>query len=94
MSVSYFADILPKFRPGDIRCMKGKGVLLGDADWMCDPSAAEGFDDHGNARRVYAALSEGFMPPDGAWPPDWIETYRNWMNGGFQQGSGPKGEVS
>jgi hypothetical protein len=24
------------------------------------------------------------MPPDGAWPQDWLDTYRNWMDTGFQ----------
>jgi len=66
VAVVYFDDIRPKFRPGDIRCMSGKGILLGDADWMCDSAAGNGFDDHGNARLVFSALSEGIMPPDGA----------------------------
>jgi hypothetical protein len=34
-----------------------------------EPSANDGFDDHANARRVFAALSAGFMPPvrTGCW---------------------------
>jgi hypothetical protein len=42
------------------------------------------FDDHGNARRVFAALSAGFMPPGNRWPQDWLDTYSNWMTDGFQ----------
>jgi hypothetical protein len=80
---SYTADIKPKFRPDDIRCMAPKGVKLDDAVWMCDPSPGDGFDNHGNARRVFAALSAGFMPPDGAWQQDWLDTYQEWMTGGF-----------
>jgi hypothetical protein len=64
--------------------MTPKGVHLADSQWMCDASGGGGFDDHGNARRVYAALSEGFMPPDGAWSQDWLNTYNDWMTGGFQ----------
>jgi hypothetical protein len=84
MAVTYSQDILPKFRPGDISCMSGKGVKLGDAGWMCNPAAGSGFVDHGNARRVYSALSEGFMPPDGGWSQDWLDTYQSWMTDGFQ----------
>ena len=81
---AYANDIRPKFRVHDISCMTAKGVRLGDAHWMCDPSAGGGFDDHENARRVYAALSQGFMPPDGAWSQDWLVTYQSWMADGFQ----------
>jgi len=93
MPRSYTEDIKPKFRPSDIRCMARQGILLGDADWMCDASAAFGFDDHGNSRHVYEYLSEGTMPPDGAWPPDWLDTYRGWMADGFQRGTTEQGEV-
>jgi hypothetical protein len=84
MGVSYTNDILPKFRPGDIGCMRSKGVHLGESNWMCNSSAGNGFADHGNARRVFAALSAGFMPPDGAWAQAWLDTYQNWMTDGFQ----------
>ena len=80
---SFATDIAKKFRPSDIGCMAPKGVLLGSADWMCDPAAADGFDDHGNARRVYDALKQGFMPPDHKWSQDWLDTYQKWMDDGF-----------
>ena len=80
---TYAHDIRPKFRDGDVRCMAGKGVLLADAQWMCDPGADGGYTDHGHARRVYAALSEGFMPPDGPWPQEWLDTYQRWIDDGF-----------
>jgi hypothetical protein len=80
----YAQDIEPMFRPGDISCMTRRGVRIGDAQWMCDPAANHGFNDHGNARRVHAALSEGFMPPDGQWSQDWLAIYSNWMTDGFQ----------
>ena len=83
MTTTFAMDILPKFRAADIGCMAPKGILLGNADWMCDPAAGNGFDDHGNARRVYAALSQGIMPPGNKWPPEWIDTFAGWMADGF-----------
>lgn len=55
-----------------------------DTDWMCDRGAGNGFDDHGNVRLVYSVLSQGFMPPDSAWPQDWLDTYQHWIDDGFQ----------
>ncbi len=84
MTTSFADDILPMFRPGDITCMASKGVRLGDPQWMCNPAGNHGFDDYGNARRVYAALSSGFMPPDQKWPQDQLDVFSNWMTDGFQ----------
>jgi len=84
MAVTYTADIAPKFRPKDIGCMTQHRIRLGDSAWMCSPAAAHGFADHGNARVVFGQLSAGSMPPDGAWPQDWIDTYQAWMSGGFE----------
>jgi hypothetical protein len=83
-TTGYAEDIQPMFRPGDITCMTRRGVRIGDAQWMCDPAANHGFNDHGNARRVHAALSDGFMPPDGQWSQDWLDIYSKWMTDGFQ----------
>jgi len=87
MATTYLQDIRPKFRDGDIACMTKATVLLGDAAWMCDPSANHGFADHGNARHVYAALNKGVMPPDKKWPADWLAAFECWMAGGFQPGT-------
>jgi hypothetical protein len=84
MAITYAADIAPKFRPKDTECMARAGVRLADSGWMCSDAAAFDFPDHGNARVVFAKLSAGTMPPDGAWPKDWTDTYRAWMNEGFQ----------
>jgi hypothetical protein len=81
---SYARDIQPKFRPSDISCMARRHVMLDQATWMCDPAASFGFDDHGNARKVFAMLSAQRMPPDGPWPQDWLDTYQNWIDTGFQ----------
>lgn len=83
MPTSYAADIHPLFRPKDISCVAQKGVMLGDADWMCDASGNDEFNDHANARRVFAVLSGGAMPPDGPWPEAKLDTYGLWMQDGF-----------
>lgn len=56
MTTGYADDILPLFRQIDINCMTPNGVHLGDAQWMCNATAGSGFDDHGNARRVFAPV--------------------------------------
>lgn len=84
MATTYAHDLRPKFRDQDIACMKPRGVHLDDPVWMCAPGAGHGFADHANARRVYAALSAGDMPPDAAWPQDWLDTYQAWITDGFQ----------
>ena len=64
--------------------MTPKGVKLANSDWMCDPSPSDDFADHGNARLVFSALEQGFMPPDKAWPEEALDLYRRWMTDGFQ----------
>ena len=83
MAKTFTTDVLTMFRSGDISCMTRFGVKLGDADWMCDPHSGNGFNDHGNARRVFAFLSRGSMPPDGAWSESQLQTYDQWMRDGF-----------
>jgi hypothetical protein len=83
MAKTFILDVLPLFRTGDISCMTRFGVMLGDADWMCDPGPANGFDDHGNARGVHSTLARGSMPPDGAGPQSRLQTYEQWMRDGF-----------
>jgi hypothetical protein len=60
-------------------------VKLDDADWMCDPDPGNGFDDHAHARSVFSVLSQGSMPPDGAWVASQLSTYEDWMRDGFQR---------
>jgi hypothetical protein len=59
------------------------GVKLADTAWMCDGAGGAGYADHANARRVFAALSKGTMPPDAAWSRDWLATFQAWMDAGF-----------
>ena len=83
MTVTFKDDVAPLFRPQDLACMIRSGVDLGSAQWMCDPAPAFGFADHGNARKVFGAVSKGVMPPDAPWPAASIATYQSWMSGGF-----------
>ncbi|MEI9992603.1 MAG: hypothetical protein WDM86_21545 [Rhizomicrobium sp.] len=87
MAKTYTADIRPKFRDSDIACMKRNRVMLGEAAWMCDGAPTHGFADHGNARQVFTYLAGNGaapMPPDGPWSQAWLDTYKAWMNDGFQ----------
>lgn len=36
-----------------------------------------------NAQGILERLEEGDMPCDGAWPPDQIDMFRAWMDGGY-----------
>ena len=83
MSSSFATDVLPLFELGDIACMAPRGILIGSADWMCDPAAVGDYPDHGNARRVYSALERGVMPPGNRWPQAPLDTFWTWMTDGF-----------
>lgn len=74
MAVSFAADIRPLFRTGDLECMKGFGVELDDANWMCVPA---------NAQSVYEAVENGSMPPDEPWPADKVALFKQWMDAGY-----------
>jgi hypothetical protein len=54
--------------------MGPKGVKLDDQAWLSTPA---------NAQRVLTALSNGFMPPDGPWPPDKVALFKSWIDNGF-----------
>jgi hypothetical protein len=83
-SVQFIVDILPLFRPGDIRCMQRQGVLLDDVSWMTSPSGNGDYSDHANARRVFNEIDSDSMPPDQAWSNDRKALYKSWMEGGFR----------
>lgn len=79
MSVSYAHDIRPLFTDMDIAHMRPMGVLLDDFTYMSDPGHAQG---------VLDQVSSGSMPPSGSgeppWPPERVQLFRDWINGGFQ----------
>ena len=80
---TFTTDIAPRFRPDDVICMRPMGVRLADPNWMTDPGGDDAHPDFANARRVFAVLQRGTMPPDAPWPQDWLDTYAAWMAAGF-----------
>jgi hypothetical protein len=88
MPVSFASDILPLFRPRDISCMAGHGVMLDDYSFMSDDQGNGDFADHASARTVYARLAgtaQPRMPVGGPfWTPDQLSKFSSWMDDGFQ----------
>ena len=80
---SFAKDIVPMFRPDDIACMRSMGVRLDNPDWMTDPGGDPDYPDYANARRVFAVLQKGSMPPDQPWSGAWLTVYQDWMANGF-----------
>ncbi len=76
-------DILPLFRPHDLECLRPMGVHLDNPDWMTDPAGDLRRPDHAHARRVFAALQSGRMPPDAPWSEARLALYEAWMTAGF-----------
>ena len=72
MALSFATDIRPLFREGTLM-YEAAGVALDDPAWMCVPA---------NAQKVYGAVSAGKMPPDAAWPADWVSLFKKWMDAG------------
>ena len=83
MATSFAHDILPKFRHGDVACMRPRHILIDDQAWMCDPASGYGYGDHGKARHVFDRITAGDMPPDAPWSAAWVATYQAWIDGGF-----------
>lgn len=87
MSVCFAADIEPLFRPHDIACMQGMGVLLNDYGYMSDAAGDDTFPDHANARHVYARLTGAEHPrmPMGGpfWSDAQLALFNQWMTDGF-----------
>ena len=67
---SFEADIRPLFRDSDIAAMAS----------MIDLSSYE--DVRENANEIYARLSDGSMPCDGAWPEQQVSTFKAWLDTG------------
>ena len=91
--VSYAKAIRPLFTQDDIDHMKPFDVNLDKYSWMSDSAGGSigsctNFDDHANARSVYAFLT-GDCPPQMPlggpyWHPDKLKIYQRWMSDGFQ----------
>lgn len=75
MPVSFTRDIRPMFRDSpDIDAMKEIGL---DLSSYAEVKA--------KAEAIYSRLLDGSMPCDGAWPREWMELFKRWM----EEGMGP-----
>jgi hypothetical protein len=69
-AVGFERDIRPLFRPKDIARMKFKFDLS-----SCD-------DVRRHSRAILHRLSNGSMPCDGAWPPEQVALFQEWVDEG------------
>jgi hypothetical protein len=69
--VSFAQDIRPLFRRKDVQSM-AEAFDLSNYDQV-----------RANAESIYAVVSAGSMPCDGAWPQDRVDLFKQWMDGGF-----------
>jgi hypothetical protein len=67
---SFEHDIKPLFRSKDVESMSN----------AFDLSSYE--DVRTNAERIYDRVADGSMPCDGAWPPEQVERFREWIDAG------------
>jgi hypothetical protein len=73
-SVSFQRDIVPLFRPEDIACMSGRGVLLNDFGYMSQPANAQNVYDH------LTGTAQPQMPMNGPyWSPAQLALFNTWM---------------
>jgi hypothetical protein len=70
-AVGFERDIRPLFRPKDIARMKFK----------FDLSSYEDVSRH--RRSILRRLSNGPMPCDGAWPPEQVGLFQDWVDADF-----------
>jgi hypothetical protein len=84
---SFTKDISPLFRTKDVNCMGGRGIDLTSYIYMSDPTGDANYQDHANARHVFAHLKGDEKPRMPMGGPFWNEvalsTYENWINDGF-----------
>ncbi|HWE64617.1 MAG TPA: hypothetical protein VHB98_23115 [Chloroflexota bacterium] len=71
MMVSFAQDIRPLFRRKDVQSM-AKAFDLSNYDQV-----------RVNAERIYTVVSAGSMPCDGAWSPDQVALFKQWMDAGY-----------
>ena len=68
--LSFETDIKPMFRERDRDSMHGYFDL-----WSHDDVSAK-------ADAILAAVADGSMPCDGAWPKDQVDRFQQWVEGG------------
>jgi hypothetical protein len=70
--LSFERDIRPLFRPTDVETMS----------FAFDLSSYDDVRD--NAETIYERLADGSMPCDQEWPPQDVERFRRWIDGGLR----------
>jgi hypothetical protein len=68
--LSFERDIRPLFRPTDVETMSFAFDLSSYGDVR------------DNAETIYERLADGSMPCDQEWPPQDVERFRRWIDGG------------
>jgi hypothetical protein len=68
--LGFESDIKPLFRENDRQAMQGAFDLWAYPDVVA----------HGQA--IAQRLADGTMPCDGAWPSEWVDLFRRWLNDG------------
>jgi hypothetical protein len=71
--ISFDVDIRPLFRDRDVNSMKSIGGF--------DLSKYE--DVKERSSDILERLEDGSMPCDGAWPPEQIQLFRDWIDQGY-----------
>jgi hypothetical protein len=72
-AVSFAQDIRPLFRDKDVQSM-ARAFDLSSYD-----------DVKAHADRIFARVSQGSMPCDGAWPQENKDLFRQWMDQDYPQ---------
>jgi len=74
---SYATDIRPKFTTVDVEHMTDMGLDLSDYNTVSN-----------NADLILTRLTDTDNPmppaPEGPWPPDWIQCFKDWIANGKQ----------
>ena len=81
MAVTFVADIKPLFRPRDIGAMKRLGYF--------DLSKYRDVVTHADG--ILMRLKDGDMPCDGAWPPEKVALFAQWISDGKLENPPPQG---
>jgi hypothetical protein len=71
-----WADVAKLFRDKDVEHMK---QATGGRLDLSDATSTEIW-----SHKVYAYVANGYMPPDGPWTQDMVNTFGCWIQGGFQ----------
>lgn len=83
---TWYGDIQKMFTSADIGCMQatmGNAFNLGSYQFVEEHSS-----------QIYQVVASGYMPKGGpAWPQVWVDTFRAWVAGGYQEGTPPSAQA-